>query len=464
MHGTAQVSASVCPVETAFASAIGRLTPSGVRRIGVAVSGGGDSMALLALAVNWIRGRRNGRGASPETPLVVTVDHGLRAESSAEARGVASFCVAQALRHETVRLDPELLRGRGNLSANARQGRYAAISDWAKRHGLDVVLLGHTRDDQAETILMHLARGSGVDGLAGINETLDRDGVRFARPLLDISRRDLRCWLTDRRIDWIDDPTNDDESFDRVKVRQALTILSPLGIDPERLASTSRIVRRQRDALRMAAAALDRSSRSIGPLGDYRFELKLLLAAPLDIRLRVLADALRTLGGARYRPRLDTLEGTLEAVLDQPKGRTLAGCIVLADRDGSTLSVFREPARLPARRPLKASMVWDRRWQVTLAGPASTDGLYVAALGKAGVVHLNGAVNQRVWVPDANWIAAPALLRAGLPAIFLRGETRRPVAVPTVDWVANDAQIGAEIVRIDHLSVSDTLDASLTDG
>ena len=162
------------PADPAFCihAALDRLAGD-LPAMGIAVSGGGDSVALMHMVAEWARGRRI---------MVATVDHGLRPESAAEARQVSRAARALGLPHATLLWQ----RGTetGNLMANARDARLRLLSGWAQRNNLSAVALGHTADDQAETLLMRLARGSGIDGLASMAEWRDRFGIRWLRPML----------------------------------------------------------------------------------------------------------------------------------------------------------------------------------------------------------------------------------------------------------------------------------------
>ncbi|MEM7517063.1 MAG: tRNA lysidine(34) synthetase TilS, partial [Planctomycetota bacterium] len=192
------------------------------QKLAVAVSGGSDSMALLDLML-W-QGREVGFDVR-----AVTVDHGLRPEAKDEIAHVAAFCQARGIRHDLLTWDG--WDGTGNLQSKARKARYALIRTWAARRGVDYVALGHTRDDQAETVLMRLARSSGVDGLAGMPERFERGGLTFIRPLLSQSRDELREYLRHTGIDWCEDPSNEDDSFERVRARKASKVLGDLGVD-----------------------------------------------------------------------------------------------------------------------------------------------------------------------------------------------------------------------------------------
>ena len=183
---------------------------------GVAVSGGGDSVALLLLARDWAA--RAGRAVE-----AVTVDHGLRPGSAGEAAEVAALCARIGVPHDV--LAWRGWDGNGNLQDNARRARRSLIADWARSRDVGAVALGHTLDDQAETLVMRLARGSGVDGLAAMAAESRAEGIVWLRPMLGLRRADLRAWLMAEGVGWAEDPSNEDEGFARVRVRRALDVL-----------------------------------------------------------------------------------------------------------------------------------------------------------------------------------------------------------------------------------------------
>ena len=305
-----------------------RLVPEGP--IGVAVSGGSDSMALLAMA----------HLLHPKEISAATVNHGLRAEAQREAAEVATFCAHHAIPH-TVLTAEGLATDPGNLQANARGARFDLLAHWAQAHNLDAVLLGHTLDDQAETVLMRLGRGSGAEGLAGMEERRDWQGTVFLRPLLGLRRAALRDWLRAHGIGWVDDPSNDDRSFDRVKARQALETLAPLGITVDGLAETAIRLRRQVEVLHADADQLHDKMFAPGPAGEARLDRALLRGALTDTGLRVLADTLMRIGAGSYRPRFRALEPLYHRLIGpKPVRTTLAGCLIEAD--ATTIRIFPE--------------------------------------------------------------------------------------------------------------------------
>ena len=372
---------------TALAAALAGWRPE---EIVIAVSGGGDSLALMHLAADWAAG----------APLLaVTVDHGLRRESAAEARQVAGAAAARGIRHET--LCWRGWDGRGNLQAAAREARHALIADRARAEGRRAVLLGHTRDDQAETVLMALARAAGPDGLSAMAAARQARGVHWLRPLLGVGRDELRAELRRRGTGWAEDPTNDDPRFERVRVRRALAALAPLGLDAPALAAVAGRMQQVRAALDDGALVLARRAARIDG-ADVVLDDAALAAAPAELVRRLLADAVWFVSGATQPPRGRALAAA-RAALDASGRATVAGCL-LAREDGR-LRVMREyaavtPLRCAAHEP------WDGRWR--LDGPPPPAGAHLAALGEAGLGACPPAM-PRPARPRESLIAEPAL-------------------------------------------------------
>ena len=408
--------------EAAFRRALDALLTEPDGPIGVAVSGGGDSMALLAMAA------RAGLNL-----VAATVDHGLRPAAADEARMVARFCRDAGLRHDILPIT-DLAAG-PNLAARARAARYDALVAWVDLRGVRTILLGHTRDDQAETVLLRLARGSGADGLAAMRPARDWRGIRWLRPTLDLDRTALRDWLRANRIAWIDDPTNDDPSFDRVRVRRAMGDLAALGLTRDRLAATARLLARQCEVLEAAGADLARSAMRPGALGEIYLDPAALGAALTDTALRVLADALIAVSGAPYRPRLQALEDMLaRATGPDFRGATLSGCTLAPH--GDRIMVCREPAAMRPT-PLEPGL-WDGRWNVdTQAG----QDLWIAPLGEDGLQRATRELRRTRQPAPPGWSGAPRTAQRAVPAIF-RSATATPealVAVPSAGLVLDPA-------------------------
>lgn len=371
-----------------FADMMQRLMPD-PGRIGLAVSGGSDSMALLALAAIWRKAHL----------CVATVDHGLRPESLHEARFVAQHAQKFGLKHTI--LTWGAWDGRGNLQDAARQARQALLAQWAQREKLDAVLIGHTQDDQAETFLLRLARGSGVDGLACMQPVQQSHGVIWLRPLLDMSRHDLRAWLTERDQKWVDDPSNENSDFDRIKARKLQTLLSPLGLTPARLAETAGRMREARTVLDQAADMAQNRLRRM-EYGDIVFEAEAFDALPEETRYRLIARALCEVASRPYRPRLKSLQRALSV-----SRATLHGCLISRNRHDVRIS--REPRAVQTQRA-ELGAPWDTRWHIEPPEDVTpSQGMHIAALGDIGLAICK---DRSLWcVPRQSLIASPAVWR-----------------------------------------------------
>jgi tRNA(Ile)-lysidine synthase len=354
-------------------------------RIGVAVSGGSDSTALLHLFAR----------AYPDRIFAVTVDHGLRPESAAEAAGVAALCETLGVPHITLRWQGP--KPTGNLMDQARIARRDLIAGWANANGLTHILLGHTADDQAESFLMNLGRAAGLDGLSGMRPDWHDLGLRWQRPCLGVPRADLRAYLGRQGLGWIDDPSNDNDRFARVRARKALRGLAPLGITVPRLAESIRHLAASQDALREVAAQTVERITTV-EAGAVRLPQAELDVLSPDIRRRVLRGIAGWMTGAAYPPR-ETQMARLDAALRDGRPATLAGL-----RFGVTaglITATREPRALQG--PVAFGQVWDHRWWIT--GP-DDGGLEVRALGGEGLAL---CPDWRSFGPRAALVASPAV-------------------------------------------------------
>jgi tRNA(Ile)-lysidine synthase len=362
---------------------------SPVGPVAVAVSGGGDSVALLHLMVAL---RTNGGPALH----AVTMNHRLRPEAAQEAAGVAALCRKLDVPHATlIWADAP----QGNVMQAARAARYHGIAEWARATGIQTILLAHTRDDLAETFLMRLARGSGVDGLSAMAQSRQSNGVTWLRPLLDVSRATLRSYLHEIGATWVEDPTNDDPTYDRTRARHALGLLAPLGITADRIAETAALMALARDALDAACLAAEGTVWRTDH-GDLLLNAGPFTALPMDTQLRLLAAGIRWVASAPYRPRLADLTRLHGAAITGDCRRTLMGCLITAR--GGTIRIGREP-RAVAGLTGQTGTPWDGRWH--LHGPTAT----VRALDAPGVAALRtlGALPRHI--PLATLLASPAI-------------------------------------------------------
>jgi tRNA(Ile)-lysidine synthase len=331
--------------------------------LAVACSGGADSLACTLLAHRWAQAQ-GGRVTA------LTVDHRLRAESTAEAAQVGARLAAHGIAN--VVLTPEHTPHSTNLQEAARNWRYNALAQWCRSHGVLHCLLGHHAQDQAETQHLAQARGITADGPAGMSALRLFGGIRFLRPLLHTPPEALRTMLNAQQQPWVEDPSNQNTAFARVVARQA-------GV-PEAAAHTA-AERMQREA---AMAQVAMQCCVLHPLGYADLNAQLWSALPAMQRTQLLADLLTTVGGHIHRPRGHETQRLAERLLQgNARAATLHGCSIAPQAGG--WRVAREPARVAAPLLLqgKAMHRWDGRFHVHADLP---DGLVLTlrALGADG--------------------------------------------------------------------------------
>lgn len=343
---------------------MGRLLgPDFPDKIALAVSGGGDSMAMLTLAHGWAH--VYGAGLH-----VVTVDHGLRPGSCEEATIVAEECAALGHPHTTLNWHWD---GSGNLQDAARRARLSLIDGW--RGDIAHVLLAHTQDDQAETLLMRLARGSGVEGLSAMADTRDMGGWQIIRPLLSETRANLRHYAEVLKVPFVDDPSNDDETYKRVRMRKAI---ATLGLDPALLTDTATRMARAREAL--TARAVDVATACITEeSGDVLISRDAFALVERDTQLRLLAAAVQWVSSTPYRPRATALDRLLDRCLSGGGGTLQGAQIIVTPTRMRVCREFQAVRKL--QMPFSGVATWDTRWHVQSSLSA---GLTLRALGADG--------------------------------------------------------------------------------
>ena len=379
-------------------------------------------MALVLLAHGWAR-RRRGR----VTALIV--DHGLRPESAAEARRVGAWLARRGI-------DRRVLRWPGpypdhGVQAAARAARYDLLEAWCRRHGVLHLLLGHHRGDQAETFVLRLSRASGIDGLAAMPPIADRGGMRVLRPLLSVPRARLAASLVAAGQDWVDDASNRDIRYGRIRVRARLPALAGAGLTVPWLAATAGRLGHVRAALEAAVDRWLAAGAWLHPAGYALLDPAVLARAPAAVGRRALARCLTTIGGGDYGPRSARLGRLHSAIVGDTlrRGRTLAGCRIVALRD--RLLICREPRAVQDHVSLdqvsldRVSLVhgttrWDGRFTVCV-GRTVPSGYTLGALGAAGWRQVAGSPGTAD-VPAAVRVSLPAIWRGGTVAAvpFLR--------------------------------------------
>jgi tRNA(Ile)-lysidine synthase len=314
------------------------------RRIALAVSGGPDSLALMLLASEYA-----GLTGSHARFVVYSVDHGLRPE----AAGEAAFVVREATRlgffARALRWDG--VKPATGIQQAAREARYRLFAAAMQADGADVLLTAHHLGDQAETVLMRLAHGSGIEGLRGMDYFAEIGDLRIVRPLLALDPLDLRAVVEAAGLEAVTDPANSSLDYERVRWRQALPQLAALGLDARRL---GKFADRMRDAesalISMTAEAL--SLVSFTPDGrEAAIGRDLLMRLPRAIAVRVVAKVLQRVGGGQKPHALAAVETLTDRLVREPVRTTLHGCLVRSGK--AQIRFLPEPGRTvaPVRQP-----------------------------------------------------------------------------------------------------------------
>ncbi|HFD87825.1 MAG TPA: tRNA lysidine(34) synthetase TilS [Gammaproteobacteria bacterium] len=398
----------------------------------LAVSGGVDSMCLMHLVSRWIERQMHNADRQVQ---VVTVDHALRSGSTAEARLVARQAAALGLPHKILVWEGD--KPATGLQQAARHARYGLIREYlagqARKTGggdMPALVSAHHLDDQAETVLMRLARGSGADGLGAMGRKVHAHGLVILRPLLEVPKARLLATARERDIAFMEDPSNANRDFERVRLREARNVLDELGLSSRALALSARRLARAARAIELAVDDLiARSDLKVHDCGYVSLQFAPFLHASEELRIRLMARVLRAMNGGTGRSgapvNLEKLEDLVTA-LDSPdfSGATLQRCQILVGRQ-ERLVVLRESGRdgLEARLLQPAdSIIWDDRFCLSLSDHFD-HALEVKALSGADWIELKrkyrdleeAGISQRLAVTlPALWqedrlLAVPAL-------------------------------------------------------
>lgn len=421
------------PLHNYFAAQLEGLARQGVLTPGaplaIAVSGGPDSMALAQLCLDC---------AASQHPLhILTVDHGLRPESADEAAQVCAWAQTQGgvTAHQLHWQKDE--EAGGNVQEQARLGRYALMAQWCVDNEVDLLLTAHHQDDQAETVLMRLGRGSGVDGLSAMRgrqqlQTAAGSQVTLLRPLLGVPKQALVQFANSRKLPTVNDPSNHAQKYARSRHRAFLSSeeAEGLGLSVQRLTQTARTMQRAADALDAATDKLATQLITAMPLGYLKVQLAPLFAEEEELRLRLM----RLVIGAFNPGTFPIEEEQLLRLWQWVIGRGIAGQGADAPRytirglllekagatDDPSLFVMREPRAIAQPVQLcEAPCVWDGRFALTGDEGGGGNDLWclpVAALG------INKVRDELTGAAAAQFAAAPPMARGTVPALATIGD------------------------------------------
>ena len=341
---------------------------------GIAVSGGSDSMALLHILTDW-------ESAAKPNIYVASIDHGLRSESKSEIEFVKKICEKKRVEHVSLAPVTQLSKAKGNLQDNARSARYELLEKWAISKNLQCILIGHTLDDQEENLLMRFLRGSGVDGLVSMEELVVRNEILWIRPLLKSRKEDLRNYLRNNNYSWIDDPSNFDDKYQRVKVRTLLQQLKSNNIIASNFAKTADHMQRASKLSKETAISSSKSLLSYNGVGQITFEGEKFSKLFEDTQYRILAGIISWFSGVFYKPRFSQLENIHRKIISDRNlaGATLGGTVF--KKKSGIVTVMRELASVKEDHLIKnEKFIWDNRWLVTFKSRVQSK-LYIKPYG-----------------------------------------------------------------------------------
>jgi tRNA(Ile)-lysidine synthase len=371
--------------------------------IAIALSGGSDSMALLALTQHWTS-LRNAK------IIALTVDHRLRPESAAEAAWVHEQLAQAGIEHHILRWDAD--KPSANLQSEARNARYALMEAWCRERHILHLLVAHHRDDQAETLLVRLERGSGIDGLSAMPWVSYYRSIRLIRPLLSFTKQELQAYLTLRGKRWCEDPSNGNLYYTRNRIRRSLSIEDELL--SKRLAATATHMGRARVSIERHVAKLLVASVALHPQGYALLAVERFKTFPEEEALRALAAVLMTIGCGEYTPRFAALSTLYRKIIaGLTSAVTLAGCSIIPQRQSSLL-LCREVAAMAPALTLVPGMEqqWDERFTCKIRkGCVLPASVTIGALGSEGwrkVVAVEPSFS-RIILPKQVIITLPAL-------------------------------------------------------
>jgi len=381
-------------------------------KVAVAVSGGPDSMALAFCVQRW-----------SSSTFAFIVDHGLRAESAAEARQVKDRLEKMGVQTEILHWHHDPVKGR--LHEQAREARYSLLLEACRRHGIGSLFVAHHREDQAETILMRVAKGSGIEGMAGMASHVVRQGINILRPFLSLPKERLVATCVAAEIAFVTDPSNSSEKFARGRLRKIMPLLTAEGLSVENLLLLGARAKEASEAIDFYTKAFLERGAKIEIGGNLSVARASLCALPRFVALRALTLCLRFIHEGGYPPEPASLSTLLDNIADKTAEttRTFYGCIVSWGNE--KLSILREPSAATQTLSLSGgqTLLWDKRWLVS-AQRDVTQTYSLRALGNP-----THEVLDRL-APKLRHLVPQGRVRASLPALWM-GESLE--AIPSFE-------------------------------
>ncbi len=372
-------------------------------RFAIAVSGGPDSIALLFMLHDWVM-QHGG------TLHAITVDHQLRAESSDEAAQVKQWCAERSFSHATLVWEKDS-NPQSAVHHQARKARYELLCHACKQQNLDYLFLGHHADDQAETVLMRIIKGSGIDGLAGMPKTRRFDGIKIIRPFLPIIKQRLVDTCMAHSWSFFHDPSNDSSAYLRGRLRQLAAPLAEEGLNTASLFELARSAGTARAALEASTNEWLQRHVTTNTLGVIQMDVRVWKSLDDEHQRRTLIRILLCMSGEDYAPKNTSLDVLIQSLNNKETlHQTLCGCHIIVQL--GLIKFYRELAAAPPSMPAGPVMLWDNRFKVVIDESLLNQDLVIAPLGERSRDQLEKMGYRQV-------ADCPALHRSTLPALYV---------------------------------------------
>uniref|UniRef100_UPI003340DEDF tRNA lysidine(34) synthetase TilS n=1 Tax=Wolbachia endosymbiont (group B) of Pilophorus perplexus TaxID=3066160 RepID=UPI003340DEDF len=331
-------------------------------QVAIAVSGGVDSVVLLHLMINWAKKNK------PSLPIALTVNHGLRSESQKEADFAVSYAKELGAK-ESLMLNWEKKNIKGNIQLQARKARYNLLTKWCKNNNVKYLFVAHHKNDQAETFLLRLERGSGVDGLSSMDYKSFLNGVYIFRPLLNFSRSEIERYAKLHQLRWIEDRSNYDLKYRRTLYRNLLKASDNQDVLTERICLTALHMKRAAKALMHYTRLAFDDCVNVHDFGYIEIKLSEFYQLPEEIALRLLLYSIMAIASKHYKPRYNSLIVIFNKILQKGSNVncTLSGCKIR--KYGENILIIRESSKIQeitVNLPMCEPITWDNRFGCTI--------------------------------------------------------------------------------------------------
>jgi len=390
-------------LEDTFSESMKGFNIKPTQKIAIGVSGGSDSLALVLLANSWAK-----------MPIVaITVDHKLRKESEYEAQQVSRWLEKYNIQHHILNWEGD--KPDSNIQSNARDARYKLMTEFCKANKIKNLLIAHNKEDQAETLLIRLMRGSGLEGLCGMSDEVIINQTRTLRPLLDTKKEDLRSYLRSLRQGWVEDPSNENDKFTRVQVRNFIKSSPEPDLLVSRLVNTCSNLQKSNNYISEKISQEMAKIVDIKPEGYCILDIKEFKSLHEESAVKILSKLIKYTGGDYYKPRYEKICNLYEKITSGEYNATLGGCEIFQSKKQSEenkLLIVKELSATasPINIFSESSIVWDGRFDCSLK--RVEENIYsVCAIGENGLstITKDSKELKKLKVPKKVIFTLPAL-------------------------------------------------------